>query len=54
MVFIDLVLFCYFMLIWFKFYQEGFLEENWVMIKEYWVGLYYVLKDLDGIVGYML
>ena len=34
--------------------QEGLSEENWAMIKEHRAGLYYVLKDLDGIAEYML
>ncbi len=54
MVFIDPALPCYFTPTWSKSYQEGLSEENWAMIKEHRAGLYYVLKDLDGIAGYML
>lgn len=54
MVFIDPALPCYFTPTWSKAYQEGLSDENWAMIEEYRAGLYYVLKDLDGIAEYML
>lgn len=54
MVFIDPALPCYFTPTWSKSYKEGLSKENWAMIKEHRAGLYYVLKDLDGIAEYML
>ncbi len=54
MVFVDPALPCYFTPTWCKSYKEGLSEENWAMIKEHRAGLYYVLKDLDGIAEYML
>lgn len=38
---------------WSKNFTDAISDEDWKMIKEYKLGLYYVLKDLAGISNYM-
>lgn len=54
MVFIDPALPCFFTPNWAKTYMAELSAENWDLIKEHRLGLYYVLKNLDGIAEYML
>jgi len=54
MVFIDPALPCFFTPNWAQTYKAGLPAEAWAMIKEHRVGLYFVLKNLDGIAEYML
>lgn len=54
MVFIDPALPCFFTPNWAKTYRVELSAENWDLIKEHRLGLYHVLKNLDGIAEYML
>lgn len=48
-VFIDVALPCYFTAEWSKGFVESIKEGDWAMIKQYKVGLYYVLQNLEAI-----
>lgn len=48
-VFIDVALPCYFTAEWSRSFVESIKEVDWAMIKQYRVGLYYVLQNLESI-----
>ncbi|TBW26557.1 alpha/beta fold hydrolase [Gramella sp. KN1008] len=52
-VFIDVALPCFFTKEWSANYVSTIAEKDWKMLKEYRKGLFYVLKNLEQISGFM-
>jgi predicted alpha/beta hydrolase family esterase len=52
-VYIDVALPCFCTKEWSKKFVNSISDKDWVMIKKYKIGLYYVLKNLESISGYM-
>ena len=52
-VYIDVALPCFFTKEWSRDFVDAISNKDWEMIKQYKTGLYYVLKNLEGISDYM-
>jgi len=52
-VFINVALPCFFTNEWSKAFVDTISEKDWEMIKQYKLGLYYVLKNLESISNFM-